>query len=323
MAEVVFTAKLYLITGFLGAGKTTFLHQFARLFSGCRSAIIINEFGEEGIDGTLLADLNMSLSEISDGSIFCSCKMDQFEEALLDLQEQQLDYILVEASGLSDPSSIETILGQDDIFPDIAYGGAICLIDAAQFMTLYRTAPVCRMQLAISDLVLLNKSDLATRRQLDEITAIAKGQKPHRPVYETRYGHMEKDWLAAMEAQSSAFDENDDAPASDSAPHQLSITISGFCERELASFLEIFAEETLRVNGFVSLPGGRFMVDCVGPLVKLHPFSGPAPEENTLIVLYGNDLPAREAIEEACSWFPHATVILSSESPAGAGGQAS
>lgn len=317
-------AKLYLITGFLGAGKTTFLHQFARLFSGCRSAIIINEFGEEGVDGTLLADLNMSLSEISDGSIFCPCKMEQFEETLLDLQEQQLDYILVEASGLSDPSTIEAILGQDDTFPDIAYGGAICLIDGAQFMTLYRTAPVCRMQLAISDLVLINKSDLATRQQLDAIAAVAKGQKPHRPVHETTYGHMEKDWLAAMEAQFSASDESGDAPISNSALYQLSIKISGFCEKDLTSFLEIFAEETFRVKGVVSLPEGRFAVDCVGPLVKLHPFNGPASEENnTLIVLYGNDLPAREAIEEACSWFPHAAITIFSESPAGAGGQAS
>ena len=53
-------AKLYLITGFLGAGKTTFLHQFVHLFPGKRKALVINEFGKQGVDGTLLADLGIS-----------------------------------------------------------------------------------------------------------------------------------------------------------------------------------------------------------------------------------------------------------------------
>ena len=61
--------KLYLITGFLGAGKTTFLHQFVRLFPDRRTAIVVNEFGKQGVDGTLLEDLDIKMEEINNGSI--------------------------------------------------------------------------------------------------------------------------------------------------------------------------------------------------------------------------------------------------------------
>ena len=74
--------ELYLITGFLGAGKTTFLKNFARQFAGRRLRLIINEFGRVGVDGTLLRELDAALDEISNGSIFCACRLDQFEAAL-------------------------------------------------------------------------------------------------------------------------------------------------------------------------------------------------------------------------------------------------
>ena len=156
-------AKLYLITGFLGAGKTTFLHQFVRLFPEKRSAVVINEFGKQGVDGALLADLDIQMKEINNGSIFCACKIEQFEDALLRLQDEALDYIFVEASGLSDPTAVGTILGQRAKFPGIEYAGAICLVDGARFMKVYQTARVCRMQLAISDMVIINKCDAASR----------------------------------------------------------------------------------------------------------------------------------------------------------------
>lgn len=86
--------KLYLITGFLGAGKTTFLHQFVRLFPDRRTAIVVNEFGKQGVDGTLLEDLDIKMEEINNGSIFCACKIEQFEDALLRLQKENFDVII-------------------------------------------------------------------------------------------------------------------------------------------------------------------------------------------------------------------------------------
>ena len=176
--------KLYLITGFLGAGKTSFLHHLIPLFSGQRIALIVNEFGKTGVDGTLLRDLDVSLTEINNGSIFCTCQAGQFEKALQETAALAPDQIFVEASGLSDPTSIRALLSQPGLAQDLTYAGAICLLDAVRFHKVYKTARVCRMQLAVSDLILLNKADLATREQLDEIHAIVQVQKPGCPVYE-------------------------------------------------------------------------------------------------------------------------------------------
>lgn len=302
--------KLYLITGFLGAGKTTFMHSFARLFANCRSAIVVNEFGKQGVDGALLEDLGIQMEEINNGSIFCACKIEQFEDALLRLQSEQLEYIFLEASGLSDPTAVGTILGQREKFPDIEYVGAICLVDGARFMKIYQTARVCRMQLAVSDMIIINKCDLATREQVDEITAIVRGQKPNRPVYTTTYGRIEPEWLLSMGTK----------PADDAAKgeiHTVDITlrkilmhISGFNKNDLVSFLRIFAEETYRIKGFVNLAEGNFVVDCVGPLVDLWPFDGTCEEENSLVILFGNALPAKRAIKEAMTRFPNGKVTM-------------
>lgn len=159
-------SRLYLVTGFLGAGKTTFLKNLVRCFPGQRLALIINEFGREGVDGALLSDLGVTLAEIDNGSIFCACRLEQFEDTLRDTLDQEPDVILVEASGLSDPTSVGRILGQREKFAGLTYAGAICLVDAARFHKVYATARVCKLQLAVADLILINKTDLATTEQV-------------------------------------------------------------------------------------------------------------------------------------------------------------
>ena len=114
--------ELYLITGFLGAGKTTFLKNFARQFAGRRLRLIINEFGRAGVDGTLLRELDAALDEISNGSIFCACRLDQFEAALEQAAADAPDVVLVEASGLADPTNVRRVLAQ---FPAVSYQGSV------------------------------------------------------------------------------------------------------------------------------------------------------------------------------------------------------
>ncbi len=109
-------SRLYLITGFLGAGKTTFLKNFIRLFAGRKIQLIINEFGQEGVDGVLLSSLGAYLNEISGGSVFCSCRLDQFENVLRKSADIDPEVILVEASGLSDPTGVRKLFSQTDRF---------------------------------------------------------------------------------------------------------------------------------------------------------------------------------------------------------------
>ena len=165
------------------------------------------------------------------------------------------------------------------------------------------------MQLAISDLILINKIDLATREQIDSIAAIALAQKPSRPVHETAFGEFDARWLVEM-----------DRPQTESGPieghiqdinlQKLTLTVSGFDRRSLESFLRMFAEDTYRVKGFVKLDGEICVADCVGPLVEVRSFAGEPSELGKLAVLFGHGLPARKSIREAVSWFPSCEVII-------------
>lgn len=193
-------SKLYLITGFLGAGKTTFLKNFICLFAGKRIQLIVNEFGKEGVDGVLLSDLGAFLEEISGGSVFCSCRLDRFEDVLRQTADLNADVILVEASGLSDPTGVRKLFSQTERFPNIDYQGAICLVDAVRFTKIYATARSCVKQLAASDIVLVNKVDMATREQLEETLRLINGQRPEMPILQTSYGRVEGSILELLNA---------------------------------------------------------------------------------------------------------------------------
>lgn len=301
--------KLYLITGFLGAGKTTFLQKFTGLFPNRKIALVINEFGAAGVDGTLLQNLKIEMTEINNGSIFCACNLEQFESAIRRIQEtSKPELIFVEASGLSDPTAVRSIF-QPGAFPDLEYAGAICLVDAVRFHKVYKTARVCRMQLAISDMVLINKTDIASQEQIDSITAIALAQKPTRPVHATTFGGFDAGWLEEME-RPEAENGPTEGHIQDINLQKLTLAVSGFDRKSLTSFLRMFAEDTYRIKGFVELDGEIWVVDCVGPLVELRPFAGEPSELGKLVVLFGHGLPARKGIREAVSWFPSCDVTL-------------
>jgi len=304
--------KLYLITGFLGAGKTTFLKKLVRKFPEKKIALIINEFGKNGVDGALLDELGVALKEINNGSIFCSCRIEQFEGAVQEmLKTEKPELIFVEASGLADPSAVRSIFTQP-IYEDMAYAGAVCLVDAARFHKVYQSARVSRMQLAVSDLVLINKTDLAEREQIEAIKEAVLAQKPGRPVYETRFGDFEKDWLKEAEHPGREGTEQTGGHVRDLTLRTAVLTLSGFTPETLLAYLKMFADDTYRIKGFVPMNGQMYVADCVGPLTEVRPFSGKAENPGRLTVLYGKGMPAMKSIREAGKWFSDAEIDIES-----------
>lgn len=298
-------SKLYLITGFLGAGKTTFLKTFIRLFAGQKIQLIVNEFGKEGVDGALLADLGAYLQEISGGSVFCSCRLDQFEKVLRESAEIDADVILVEASGLSDPTGVRRLFSQTDRFAHIEYMGGVCLIDAVRFPKLYATARTCVKQLASSDVAVVNKIDRASEEQLAQTLAIVRGQRPDMPIIETSFGQVDGTLLDLL-SQAQTLPDGDMPLTADLTLKQLNIHISPeISAYDLQKLIEMFLEDTFRVKGFVQTTGGMCLVDCVGNVASVTPYAIAVPEEKCgwLTVLSGAGMPVRKAVKEACKWY--------------------
>lgn len=296
--------KLYLITGFLGAGKTTFLKNFIRHFSACRLHIIVNEFGKEGIDGQLLSEIGSTLDEINNGSIFCSCRLDKFEEVLEKALAAGPDIIIVEASGLSNPTNIRKILAQPGKFPEVDYMGSICLIDAKQFPKVYDTATVVKKQIGISDILILNKTDLADEEALASIEGTLLSHRPDIPIFRTTYGAIRPEWFSQME-KPSLIPEKPEIQRKDITLRSYLITVkNNFTYYNFQKFVEMFLDDTYRVKGFVELEGQVYLVDCVGNLFHAAPYTGKARGLNQLVVLSGSGLPAKKSIQEAIRWYP-------------------
>lgn len=300
----MYMSRLYLITGFLGAGKTTFLKQFVRFFQANRMHIILNEFGKEGIDGELVRELGIVLDEVNNGSIFCSCRLDKFEEVLQNALALSPEVIIVEASGLSDPTNVKKILNQLDKFSEIEYMGCICLVDAKQFLKVYETATVVKKQLNISNLILLNKVDLVSGEQIEKVRETLHLQRPDLPIYETVHGQFQKEWLEILGDQ-----ETDDGEAmfqsTDITLRKYLLHIRDEVNLEkLQNFLKMILEDTFRIKGFVCTGGRTFLINGVGNMLEISDYEKRPDKVNVLVVLSGSGMPVKKSLKTAMEWYP-------------------
>ncbi len=305
-------SRLYLITGFLGSGKSTFLKNFIHLFPDRKMQLIINEFGREGIDGALLAELGIGMEEITGGSVFCSCRLDQFEQALTTFVLPDTDVVLVEASGLSDPTGVRRLFADKDRFPGIEYAGALCLVDAVRFPKVYAKSRACPRQLAASDVALINKTDLASADQLAETRGLVAGQRPDMPVIETAYGRVDRTLLTLLQEQqekaAAGKGTDRDMPLiADITTRKLIVRIRPRMPvYSLKKFIEMFSDATFRIKGFVETAEGMMLVSCTGNVVSVEPWEKEVPGHlaGKLVVLSGAGMPVKRRVREAAAWYP-------------------
>ncbi len=284
----------YLITGFLGAGKTSLLKSLLPQYARQKVRLIINEFGKVGLDGALLREQGAQLKEIVNGSVFCVCRLDQFESALGEAMADTPNVIFVETSGLSDPSSIRTILANYERAGILRYCGAVCLVDAPRFRKLITTARACKKQLAVADLVLINKCDMVSEaecmlvEQLLHSICLADSAR-------TTYGAITREQLERLSPSDHAS-EVDHRP--DLTLQKESLLISpASTSRQVVQMLTLIAEDTYRIKGFLSVSDGNFLVDCVGTDVRTTPYTGSMENVNRLTLLAGEGMPLRKSVQ--------------------------
>ena len=303
--------RVYVITGFLGSGKTTFLKEFARLLSGEKLAILVNEFGREDIDGKLLKELHAAMEEVHSGSIFCACRAEQFSDALSRLLKESPDTVLVETSGLSDPTRIRALLSEHPMASRIEFRGCLCIVDAVRFQKVYSTAVVCGRQLDACDAVILNKTDLADEEQKRRTLGLIYDRRPGIPVFEASYGKIQGDWLRLLN-RLPLTEGGFSAHIKDVSLQSRLISIRDtFPKDELLAFLGRIAFASYRIKGFARLREGTFLVDVVGDQIKLHDWDEAVENPNRLVVLTGQGLPLASSLKEAAG--DYSEYILSVE----------
>ena len=160
-----------IVTGFLGAGKTTFINHIIQSHRHLKLALIENEFGEVSVDSELIADLDGSrIFELSNGCICCTIT-NEFSLALNELADQlfDIDYLLIETTGVADLSKVISPFYADrDLKERFILNGAVCVVDAVNFNQSVMLS-VQQMQLVYSDFILINKTEGLSFEVLDGI----------------------------------------------------------------------------------------------------------------------------------------------------------
>jgi G3E family GTPase len=184
MAEKI---PVTVLTGYLGAGKTTLLNRVLSEDHGRKFAVIVNEFGEIGIDNDLVVGADEEVFEMNNGCICCTVRGDLIRiiEGLLK-RKGKFDAILVETTGLADPAPVAQTFFVDADVRDAAQLDAVVTVADAKWLTeRLKDAPEAKNQIAFADVIILNKTDLVGAVELREVEARIRAINPYAKLHKT------------------------------------------------------------------------------------------------------------------------------------------
>jgi G3E family GTPase len=248
----------HIISGFLGSGKTTFLKRIIdRYSSGFKIGIIQNEFAPANIDGAVLrkSGKDFNLLEINNGSVFCVCLLGDFVRSLEKfIDEVQPEVLIIEASGLSDTTSIAEVISAGSLTEKIYLASNWCVVDAQNFAKTGLMKQRVFHQLRMADVVVINKTDLV-ETGIDLIRVEIKKSNPFAQIRETAFCDIDfelgnsainKFYFGELKAMS--------RPDVNSMVIKTGRKISA---SSLKLFLNEWAPKSYRIKGFINLKEGK------------------------------------------------------------------
>ena len=161
---------LTVLTGFLGAGKTTLLNRILRGDHGLRVAVLVNDFGSINIDAELVVGVEGDVISLANGCVCCTIRDDLIESVVATIERpEQPEYILLEASGVADPSGLMVTFSMARLRDRIRLDSITCVLDAEQVFAAPELERLKLWQIACADMLILNKVDLVDGAQLERI----------------------------------------------------------------------------------------------------------------------------------------------------------
>ncbi|HLQ92979.1 MAG TPA: GTP-binding protein [Xanthobacteraceae bacterium] len=175
------------LTGFLGAGKTTLLNHILSARDGQQIGVIVNEFGDVGIDGQLVIGTEEDIIELNNGCICCTVRGDLTRAvgALLE-RKRDLDHIVIETTGLADPAPVVQSFMLDETLRLRTELDAIVTVVDARHVRMQLGNEQAREQIAFADVILVNKIDLATEREVEALVDVVRSLNPLARIHRSR-----------------------------------------------------------------------------------------------------------------------------------------
>lgn len=186
MTSLSTTAKpVTILTGFLGAGKTSFLNQYLAFNRDSRPVIIENEFGEEGIDAGLILSQGNDVFELNSGCICCSLNEDFYDLLnLLETRKEEFDELVIETTGIADPATVaQPFLISPRIERNYRIERVICLVDALLVEYQLKETEEARKQIAFSDIIVINKCDAVRAGYVEQLKILLQNINPFATLF--------------------------------------------------------------------------------------------------------------------------------------------
>ena len=190
------------LTGYLGAGKTTLLNRILSEPHGKKYAVIVNEFGEIGIDNDLVVGADEEVFEMNNGCICCTVRGDLIRiiEGLM-RRKGKFDAIIVETTGLADPAPVaQTFFVDENVGRRARLDAVVTVADAKWLKDRLKDAPEAKNQIAFADVILLNKTDLVSDAELREVEARIRAINPYDKLHRTQKSQIALDQVLGRNA---------------------------------------------------------------------------------------------------------------------------
>jgi G3E family GTPase len=190
------------LTGYLGAGKTTLLNRILSEPHGKKYAVIVNEFGEIGIDNELIVNADEEVFEMNNGCICCTVRGDlvRIIDGLM-RRKGKFDAIIVETTGLADPAPVaQTFFMDEAVGAKTKLDAVVTVADALWLKDRLKDAPEAKNQIAFADVILINKADLVSPADLDELEARIRAINPYAKVHRTERANVALDEVLGRNA---------------------------------------------------------------------------------------------------------------------------
>jgi G3E family GTPase len=305
-----------IITGFLGSGKTTLLNHILANHQNLKVGVIVNEIGEIGIDSELIIATDDDMVELSNGCICCSLNNDLVDAIVRVLQrDQQLDYLVVESTGVADPLPIVLTFLRPEFRGSTRVDSIIAIADAENFSLELFDSKAARNQLRYADTVLLNKCDLVSADRLDDVEEKIRGIRDGARIVRTTRCLVSLPLILGVglfQSDQYSTDRPDHIHADADRFDAVSLEVDQpFDVDKFQYFLEHISDNVFRAKGLLWIDGSdrRYIFHLVGRRFTLDETPEIAPTSNRL-VLIGRNLDRRQLqIElEGCLAIPRSAI---------------
>jgi len=290
------TINIFLVTGFLGSGKTTFLRNVLEqsfTYPELKTGVLMNEFGSKNVDKPILPHNQISFLEINGGSIFCSCLHTEFIQALKEFYEStEINNLFVETSGLSNPSMIiqDVNIINNQIGDIYKIQKTICIVDASLIMKLLNVFTNITAQIEVSSYILLNKLDIVDSGYMDSIEQAINEINPNSKIFRTNFGkfNLEDLFISEKSPINAKFLEKRDEKGRLSS---ITLTQSNSVSEEgFFAYMRSIRESLIRVKGYIELDEqGWVRVDQVSDQLKIIP-SVLIPFMGSLVLIFKDQI---------------------------------